>query len=82
MRVIQGKKYKVIAEFHHFNHLGDATERRGFALFEGEEYKVDYIYDMQGCCYINLGQHENEFGEKISRTISLDTFKNCFEETQ
>ena len=82
MKVKKGNKYKVVTEVNHFKTLNDLTEREGFILFEGEEYTVDMIYDMDGKCFVNLGQYKDEFGQNKSRTLSLDTFKNCFDEVK
>ena len=82
MKVKKGKKYRVITQICHFKTLDIPTEREGFIMYEGEEYVVDFIYDMNGSCFINLGQYEDEFGTKKSRTVSLATFINCFEEAE
>jgi len=82
MKIKEKGKYKVIATFNHFEAIGDPSQSEGFELFEGEEYTVDFIYDMKGSCYVNLGVYKNQFGETKPRTVCIETFKNCFEESQ
>jgi len=35
-----------------------------------------------GSGHLYQGQYKDEFGQNKSRTLSLDTFKNCFDEVK
>lgn len=79
MKIKENQKYRVLIECHHFT-LENESEENRFVLFPGEEYVVKFVYEENESLFVNLGEYTNQYGNQISRTVSFDTFKTCFEE--
>ena len=80
MKIIQGKKYRVLIECHNKSESDESK----FVLLPGEEYVVDFVYQDKNESFVFLKDfkfdEEDESSMYRELSININLFPYIFEE--
>tara|TARA_B100001179_G_C18343847_1_gene297786 strand:- start:359 stop:592 length:234 start_codon:yes stop_codon:yes gene_type:complete len=75
MQIKPKENYKVVKEF---NIFPEDTNEEGQIFFEGEIYKLDFLFERNGVPFVHLILQNESNGSEINRSVGLAMFKECF----